>query len=93
MVEPVRISHYPVFGTPHTGLNRTIFPCTIYTTGNVKEDSVGAKMWEQVRAKQLEAARRAAMVPSRTTGGASVREAAVTPSGTMGATAGATATD
>ena len=54
---------------------------------------MGAKMREQVRAKRLEAARRAAMVPSRTTGGASVREAAVTPSGTMGATAGATATD
>ena len=54
---------------------------------------MGAKMREQVRVKRLEAARRAAMVPSRTTGEASVREAAVTPSGTMGATAGATATE
>lgn len=33
-----------------------IFPRTVYTSGNVKKDSVGAKMRERARAKQMAAA-------------------------------------
>ncbi|KAI9451182.1 hypothetical protein BJY52DRAFT_1191187 [Lactarius psammicola] len=42
--------------------NGMIFPCTVYSSGDVKKDSVGAVMRERVRAKQmaLEAARVAA---------------------------------
>ena len=29
--------------------SRNIFPCTVYGSGNVKQDSAGGKMWEQVR--------------------------------------------
>ena len=41
---------------------RTIFPRSVYTSGNVKKDSVGAMMRERMRIKrlELEAARRAA---------------------------------
>jgi hypothetical protein len=39
---------------------RTIFPCSVYTSGTLKKDSVGAMMRERMRIKWLEVARCAA---------------------------------
>jgi hypothetical protein len=39
---------------------RIVFPCTVYTSGSLKQDSVGAMIWEQVKAKCLKAARSSA---------------------------------
>ena len=54
----------PRIETFHTGLNRTIFPSTVYTTSNVKADSVGGMMRERMRVKRLEAAGQATVTPS-----------------------------
>lgn len=45
---------------------RIIFPHTVYTSGRVKQDSVGAVIWEWVKVKRLEAARRT-MQPAEAT--------------------------
>ena len=54
-------------GYSHCFKPRNIFPRTVYASGNVKADSVGAMIQEQVREKRLEAARRVAQPALATT--------------------------